>query len=367
LREAQVIHLHTLLSERAGRITATVRWARRGLRMLEGLDGRPAVACRARLLAALATARQRQGRHDDAIALCERAISEAEASEAEAALAHACYILDWALFDCGRGAEAVHSERALAIYDRLGDLDRQAAVLNNLGAFAYHEGRWDEAVALYDRAAAASSRAGDVVNAAFGDCNVAEVRSDQGRLEEAEEALRRALLVWRGTDHQSGVAFAMAQLGRTLGRDGRVDEGLGLLEEALALSGELRVDAYSALIDPLLAEALAFAERPDAALSAADRLLADGCEPRQEPLLERVRGFALAQLGQPPTAREAFERSLHIARERKLDYEVACSLHARVSVGPDGDLMAAERDAIMARLNVVALHQPRLLRVRAAH
>jgi class 3 adenylate cyclase/tetratricopeptide (TPR) repeat protein len=366
LREAQLFHLHALLSERSGRVIATVRWARRGLRTLDGLDGRPAEACRARLFAVLATARQRQGRHDDAIGLCRRAISAGEQSGERAAVAHACYILDWALVDAGRPDEAVHSQRALDIYARLGDLDRQAAVLNNLGAFAYHEGRWDEAVALYERAAVASARAGDVVNAAFGDCNVAEVRSDQGRLQEAEEALRRALLVWRGTEHDSGVAFAAAQLGRTVVRAGRVSEGLELLERGRALARELRVDAYSATIDSLLAEALVFAGRAEDALEMAERLLAKPEDARSLPLLHRVRGFALSQQGHPEAAAAAVEDSLLAARSLQMQYEVAMSLDALTHLAGEQAAHVAERDRIKARLDVVRFVQPPLRSVDLA-
>ena len=184
---------------------AAVRWANRALRLVYGNHEPAAVACRAQTLSVLATVRQREGRVDDAIALCRRVIAETEhGADADqglaASLAHAWFILDWALYDAGRPEEATHSDGALAIYERLGDLDRQAAVLNNLGGFAYHDGRWHDAVALYQRAAEASERAGDTANAAFGACNTGEVLSDQGRLEEARRQLQRALRIWRGSE-----------------------------------------------------------------------------------------------------------------------------------------------------------------------
>ena len=40
------------------------------------------------------------------------------------------------------------------------------------------------------------------------------------------------------------------------------------------------------------------------------------------PLLERVRGFALAQSGDLGAARAAFDASLHAGRARRDDYEV---------------------------------------------
>ena len=64
--------------------------------------------------AVLATLRQRQGRAVEAIVLC--AIGAAEAAGEERALAHACYVLDWALVESGCASQAGHSERALAIY-----------------------------------------------------------------------------------------------------------------------------------------------------------------------------------------------------------------------------------------------------------
>ena len=225
-RQAALLLQHARIAERAGpravdRPLGTAGPARAGRASTTRAAGR----CRAPLLSLLAGARQREGRMDDAIALCHEAIAEAQAAGEDAALAQACHILDWALFDSGRAAEATHSARALEIYERLGDLDRQAAVLNNLGGFAYHEGRWDEAVELYRRAAEASARAGDVANAAFGDCNVGEVLADQGHLAQAEQRLRRALRVWRGSSYDWGAAFATGLLGRTADPRGPLRRG----------------------------------------------------------------------------------------------------------------------------------------------
>ena len=71
---------------------------------------------------------------------------------------HACYVLDRALIESGRADEASYSWRALEIYEQLGDPEHEAIALNNLGAFAYWNGRWDDAVALYRRAGAWGER-----------------------------------------------------------------------------------------------------------------------------------------------------------------------------------------------------------------
>ena len=300
---------------------------------------------------------------DDAIALCHQAIAEAQAAGEDAALAQACHILDWALFDSGRPEEATHSARALDIYERLGDLDRQAAVLNNMGGFAYHEGRWQEAVELYRRAAEASARAGDVANAAFGDCNVGEVLGDQGHLAQADQRLRDALRVWRGSSYDWSAAFATALLGRTKVRAGRHAEGLELLEDALVRFRRLRAGSDALLVRAYVAEALAFGRRPQRALQAADRLLPEAG--RSAPLVHRIRGFALAQLGDRDGAEHALQASIDAARAHDSHYELAVSMDALLALRGgrgriSGATAAARRDALLARLDVVALPAPPL-------
>jgi predicted ATPase/class 3 adenylate cyclase len=362
VHEAALLLRHAQVAERAGRVVPAIRWAQRGLRALDGLESGAARSCRARTLSLLATVRQRQGRMEQAISLCRAAIAEAMAAGEDSALAHACFILDWALFDSGRSDEATHSHRSLAIYERLGELDRQAAVLNNLGGFAYHEGRWDDATELYRRAAEASERAGDVANAAFGDCNVGEVLSDQGRWAEAELKLREALRIWRGSGYEWGTAFATALLGRTAVRAGRDAEGLDLLASALAAFRRLGARGDLALVEAYQAEALAYRGESERALSTADRLLRDAG--RTAALLHRVRGFALAARGADGPAALAFEASLAAARAHAIDFEIAMTLEALERLPSTLDEDRAERhewrDALLARLDVVAVAAPPL-------
>jgi class 3 adenylate cyclase/tetratricopeptide (TPR) repeat protein len=367
VRTAELLLRHARLAERAGRVPAAVRWAKRGLRLLEVDSRARAPACRAQTLSVLATVRQREGRMHQAIDLCRSVIAEVGDGDRRdpalaAPLAHAYFILDWALYDAGRPQEAVHSARALEIYERLGDLDRQAAVLNNLGMFAYYEGRWQDAVELYQRAAEASERAGDIANAAFGACNVGEVLSDQGRLAEAETRLGQALRIWRGSGYEWGTAFVMAALGRTAVRAGRSDEGLELLQQADREFRRLRALGDVALVAAYLAEAWAFAGESGHALRAADRALRHAG--RMAPLLHRVRAYALAQLGDRHGAEHALQASLDEAEATGNAIELALTLYAlealRGRAGAAG--VGRRRRAIMARLDVVALPAPPLSR-----
>jgi class 3 adenylate cyclase/tetratricopeptide (TPR) repeat protein len=359
---AHLLWQHSRIAERVGDVPQAVRWAWRAQRALDGADGLEAVGLRAHVLATLAGVRQRQGRAQEAIGLAQEAIALAETSGEQLALGHACQMLDWALVRSGRAAELGHSARALEIFRRHGAADRESAVLNNMGGFAYLSGRWDEAVELYEQGAEAASRAGDVDFAAFADCNVGELRSDQGRLEEAEPRLRRALQVWRGTSDAHGAAFATALLGRLHVRSGRVDEGAGLLREAGAAFEALRAEFDAATVEGLLAEAALFAGQPDEALALVDELA--GRLPADAPLdahLRHVRGIARAQLGDGAGAAHELAAAAAAARAAEQHFELVLALDAlTVLDGAGASPHRRERDALVARMDIVRIPTPKL-------
>ncbi|MDX6707280.1 MAG: hypothetical protein QOI48_3126 [Solirubrobacteraceae bacterium] len=361
MRVAQLLQRHAEIATEAGHVNRAVRWVRRALRLLEGRADLAARARRAELNATLAAARRHEGKMDAAIALCHLAIEDAEASDADCALARACYNLDAALIESGHpSSEAVHSARALEIYRRLGDLRRESAVLNNLGAFAYREGRWDDAVALYGHAGETSERAGGVADAAFGDFNIGEVLSDQGRLDEAEQRLRQALEIWRATGDDHGVAFATALLGRLAGRAGRGEQGAQLLADAHVRFRSLRLGHDVLQVKAFQLENLVFRGRADEAIVASETLIEDlAGGGRLAALLERVHGLALAQAGRLEDASAALDRSLRAARELGESYEIALSLDAVLALGERiGRIhprLRRERDEIVRRLDIAML------------
>jgi class 3 adenylate cyclase/tetratricopeptide (TPR) repeat protein len=360
VRTARLLWLHARIAERVGNVHQAVRWSGRALRVLDGQDGAAAAACRSHVVATLAAVRQRQGRSVEAIRLAHGAIADGEAAGEELAVGHACQILDWALVESGRAAEAGYSSRALDIFRRHGAADRESAVLNNMGGFAYRAGRWDEAVDLYRGGAEASARAGDVNYGAFADCNVGEVLSDQGRLDEAEPLLRRALQVWRGTADEHGVAFVSTLLGRLYVRGGRTEEGVGLLRDALARFRALRVEVDAAFVEALLAEASLWSGRPDEALAGVTDLrgrLPD--DARLEPLLHHIAGVALDRLGDRAGAREELEAAVATARSFELPFELTLGLDALERLGGSASqARRRERDALLAQLDIVRLPSP---------
>ncbi len=177
--EAALMLKEGWIPEREGRYPQALRWFRRGLRLLEGVEGVDAGAIRAELMVGYATVRQMQGRSAEAVRWCRRAIAEAERSDERQALAHAYYILDWAYVELGQPEEATFSPLALGIYEELDDLANQAVVHDAMGGFAYYAGslgRGDRAL----RAGAGSyETVGDPVRRADAVFNVAEIRCDQ--------------------------------------------------------------------------------------------------------------------------------------------------------------------------------------------
>jgi tetratricopeptide (TPR) repeat protein len=294
----------------------------------------------------------RQGRVKDAIKLSRQAIAEAESIGEARALARACYLLDWALVESGHGAEATHSERALEIYARLEDPEWEARVVNNLGTFAYADGRWDDAVELYSRARELSMRAGNMDVAANGDCNIGEILSDQGRLEEAGVYLERARRVWSSIGQLQGLAFVTLLLGRRAIRAGRYAEGLPLLQQAAADLERMRLRYYVGLANACVGEAEALGGSAERALELADQLLATG--DRNLALIRRVRAIALARLGRTAAAAQDLELSIAASADHGTDYDVAAALDLLDALGVlvNG---SDERDRIMSKLRIESL------------
>ena len=356
ISQARLCHRQGEVAERSKALTAAVRWLNRGLRSLDGVDGAEAIALRARMRSYLGGIRNRQGRWTAAVAACRQAIAEAESVEERSALAHALYALDWALVESGHPDDATHSWRALEIFEQLGDPEHEFLVLNNLGMFAYFDGRWDDAIALYRRAGACGERAGRPADIAFTDCNVGEILSDQGRFDPAQDALQRARRVWSGTAERQAVAFVDVLLGRLAVRRGDYGTGLPTLEAAAAELRRLKLDAYASFAEAVIVEAEALGGDARRALELAPPALE--AADRQRPLLQRACGIALARIGRAQDARTELLGALDTARQRGSEYDVAATIDVLVTLdGADPELVRA-RDEILDRLKIERLPAP---------
>ena len=110
------------------RYATALRWITKALGLLDATPdvGPEGDGLRARLLSWYGRFSQEAGRHARAIEYCDRAIVEAEASGEQVALAEALRVgpgRPWSSVGCDGSSDA---ERALAIYEELGDLAGQA-------------------------------------------------------------------------------------------------------------------------------------------------------------------------------------------------------------------------------------------------
>jgi class 3 adenylate cyclase/tetratricopeptide (TPR) repeat protein len=375
VEQARLIQKEAVVPLRIGRYPQALRRLSHALRTLEDVEGAAAAAQRARLFGWYAQVLVHQRRPVAAIEWCQKTHDEAETTDARDAVAQADFILDWAYVALGRREEAVYSARAIEIYEELGDFDRLAWVLNNLGGYVYLDGHWDEALALAERARRAFEKIGDENHATIAALNIAEVRSDQGRYDEAEPVLREVLEIRRAGGIPLEVAEAASVLGRHAALVGNVNEARGLLEEARELYAAEEDEVELLKTDARLVEALVLGGAGEEALSQAAVALARAeTTPGVSVVvanLHRLRAWALMQAGDLEGAHEALDESLRLARLedenfgiRSADYEIGVTLAAVVRLrsltGEPADELEAERDAIFGRLGVVKVPEPPL-------
>jgi tetratricopeptide (TPR) repeat protein len=310
------------------------------------------------------------GRPARAIKWCRQAIDDARTTGEKEALAHAYKILDWAYMEIGEVESAVYSRIALRLYGELGDVAGQGSVLNDMGAFAYWAGHWTEALDLYKRGQEAWKRAGDAVNTAFTTVNIAEILSDQGFFDEAEAMFKEATRVWQAAGYRGGVAYAKSNLGRVAARAGRFDEALRLLEEAREGSVEVGAIAEAVETEGRIAECHLLNGDANEAIAGIERALTHakmigGVAPPL-PMLHRIHGWALMQLGKLADADLALNESLKAGRARKADFEIALTLRAmaRLAALRHEDVpreLQTESALIMDRLGVVHVSEPQVV------
>jgi class 3 adenylate cyclase/tetratricopeptide (TPR) repeat protein len=312
------------------RYTNALRWITRGLKLLDGAESTAADRQRAELLGWYGRFCQEGGKHRLAIKWCTQAVEQAELAGDKETMADALRIIDWANMDLGKLESPANWERALRLFEEIGNLPGQAGVLNMLGGFAYFKGEWDEAEALYRRAQATVRRTGNAVMDAFYVFNIGEIALDQGRLDDAEQAFESVWRTWRAARYRAGAADARGKLARVRAGQGRYEEARELFESAIEELVEIGSKGDALEATARLAECLLLSGDFDEALAVADRCLdlahTLGGVPPQIALIHRVRGAAMANAGDVGAAIEALGLSLTAARRRGAEYEAALTL-----------------------------------------
>jgi len=133
-------------------------------------------------------------------------------------------------------AVAYHQE-AIAIYRRLGQRGRAAALLGNLGGLAVNRGDYQEARGLFDEALAAAREAGDRRLVSLWLYNLGVLACTTGDFEQARLVLEECVPISREQGKWSA-AGALQQLGWVRHAQGQHEQARSLLMESLDLHRE---------------------------------------------------------------------------------------------------------------------------------
>jgi tetratricopeptide (TPR) repeat protein len=229
VRKADLMFKRARLKAYSGNFPAGLAELSKAATRLDDTPGKSAQGARARIHSFRAVIRMMQGRADVALRLAEMARSEAEQTREQEALARAYMVLDAASESLGHSERSDYLQRALTIYEDMGDRLGAALVYNNMGASAWFEGRLDDAIALYSKAAEISTQSGNDPDAALARTNVGEVLIAQGKFEEANSELQDATRVLRAHGSQYA-ALAELQLARVSLEMGDIDEAIDSLQ-----------------------------------------------------------------------------------------------------------------------------------------
>ncbi len=345
--------------EVSGRYSEALRWYGRARRLAQQVeDEHERTKQLVRLALATAAVRCRQGAFSECVGWCKRALDDAHPLGDLPSIAHAYYLLHLAYTSLGSAEREAYRGVALPIYEELGDLGGQAKTLNNMGIDAYYEGRWSDALDLYEMSKELMNRVGDVLGAATLTNNIGEILSDQGRLAEAAELFEEVQRVCDAAGERLLSNVARSNLGRAATRLGRLDDADGLLNTALEGFESIKAASFAFETQARLAElAVVSGGQEERGLMLVEATLeqtrAAGAPAALTAMLERIRGYALLQTGDRTRALEAFEASLLTGRIGNVDYEVALTLHALAESGvPNADSLATESGRILERLGV---------------
>lgn len=334
---ARLLRKTALLHERAGRYRQALGLYSRA-RTLAAAGDRSVEAAleQAEIAVAYAGVRFRQGRMGDCEAWTETCIRQAEAAGDKSILAHGLFLGDLARIMCG-APWGPALERALSIYEDLGDAFGQANALNNMGIGYEMGGNWPRALDCHGRAMAARQRAGDAMGVATQENNIGEILSHQGHYEQAEAHFDAARTGWRAARYRIATAVAEGNLGRLYVRSGRVARGVSLLDRAADEMRAIGAGSYVIEITGWLVEAAVWAGPPERALdlaaahvaAVASSELAESLGPSARTLLAVARHRA----GDRKGAGHELRLAVDAAERRQSPYPMAMALATRCSLG----------------------------------
>jgi class 3 adenylate cyclase/tetratricopeptide (TPR) repeat protein len=350
--QANVLWVSASMLKRTGKLTQALRTQTRGLRLTEEHELWEVAVD---LYAERASVRHYQGKYAQAIELAERAIN-LSGDQISAAVALAELTADNARTVHEASTDHSGTRRALNIAEQLGDSRLQGSALNNLGMYAYYDGDWEAASAMYGRATDAFLKTGHEIAAAFGVANTAEIKSEQGYWNEAEASFSDALRVFRSAGETFMMIFVLTHLGRIASNRGQTVEALARFDEALALAVERGASTEQVELGLRKAETLLAGGRVEEALVELDKSdLSPGRVPVQlRPLAHRAAGLAAIAQGSQDNGLAELQLSLESARETRSGVDELHAIHAISVIRPRQDLIDRAFE-LTQRLGIIAV------------
>ena len=321
--------------QKMGALSQALRESALGLKLVERSDLPEARRATARLRAVRAGLFADQFRPRMALKVGLQAVEEAEASGEMDALARAYTKIDEAYQFLGLRDQAVHEEKALEIFEELGDLSGILLLAINLGVQAYADGRWDEAITMYSKAQEVSRRSGNIAAEGAAAANLGEVLISRGQLAEAETVLQEARRVLRGQKVVGFALFAETQLARLMMERGENQTAADALKQVIDEANRIGQPFFAVDAAVHLADALTRSGDPESALEVIDvaKDLAGEDAALYEVPLERLRAGAFIAMGRSDEALHHVEPALASAREQRLAYEEALLLLLKAQTG----------------------------------
>ena len=369
LARAGLLLLRAHSRERSGAFSAALRELTTAKRLLKDLNSDAARQTHANLTSFTAMIRFAQEHYREAVDQAQAAIQEARSAGNRAALAEALYTSGSAQQAMGEG-DTRHIYEALAIYEELGDLSREANVRGNLGCADFVIGKWDEALAWFQSQREICLRAGNVAAAAAASSNIGEILVKRRKFDEAEPILRDTIRVMRASEFNDGAAYAEIQLARMLIELGENEDAEKMMERV----GEefSKIGQALSVLEAVIVQSLAKTGTGDAAtalelIDAAASAVGDDAR-LFEPQIAEVRAKALAAMGSMDEAEEAIASGIEAARYYGLPYEEGLLLLIRIDIArkanqqPDpSDIDVSEK--ILGGLGIEMMPRPHELNV----
>jgi tetratricopeptide (TPR) repeat protein len=328
-RLADLCRKTAAIYEKKSGYDAAFQWLQDGLSALGGLESIEA----AQIYLLGGGIYQRQGKHEEAIAWCQKSLdvaSHIQTRESRLVLGRAYYNLGGIHIRRGDLERAVQFCReSVRVYEQIDDIVGQSQAHINLANAYFEQGSWPQATEHYQQALEIKRRIGDVYYQAMITLNLGGVVLNQGNLDQASVYYQQSLAMWQELGSTYAIALLHNNMAGVALRRGDPDEALALLQKSLALFQQIGSQDFLAEVYRHLAEAHLGRAELEEALDRARKALdqAQAQEMRlEEGATRRVLGqihLARRELAQ---ATQELRESLHILDALNSRYEVGQTL-----------------------------------------